>query len=553
MDSSPPALLRDERVAWVIAALFTLVGVEAVLTGRYLHDEGILSWYFASLIGHEPIAGLFFQKLRPTLALFYAPIAPLGLQPFLLFHLLVSASGILLIASLARKFGHRTPNVAALVFACSPLLLATAPGGHSNADAVTGLVFAAWLLFVRERPLAAGAMLAATVFIRSEAAPFVLVIAAERLWTARPSGLRVVAGVLLVPTIYGLAGAVYHHDLLWLVHYPPALTRPPPDAHWLREDPLSSRLGQSAAVLLTLSPALLLALVMRWPSSSAERAQAIALVLYLAAIRGFPMLGLFNFDGSPRYVACGLPALALLVSRAVDDSFDERPGGPLGLFALASFAGLVIGASGAGWVSGTGQASGTIVQDAVFACIVVAALALALVRAGRPRAALAIWVVPLILSLPIWQRSTGVARPRASLDRLTEVLGPELQSQGEITIVTNYPLVGPWLEFVGLLAPDQRAVHFIIQHDTQYELDQLLDAEVGQRETILGYLDRDFYGLPITAEQRLPEAWPPGTIVVFRADDNLPDTLDLERWNAAMTVFAEGDKLTFGRLHEARP
>ncbi len=532
-----PAILRDERVPWVLALLFAVAGIEAVLHGRYFHDEGILSWYFASLLGHDPIAGLFFQKLRPALALVYAPVAALGFRPFALVHTLVGASAIPLIAALARHFGHRAPNVAALVLASSPLMLAAAPGGHSNADAAAGLVFACWLLFVRKRPGAAGAVLAALLFVRSEIAPFVLIIVGERLWSDRSNNWRLLVGVVAVPGLYALAGSFYHHDLLWALHYPPALAHPTPRAHWLDDAELANKLGRLHEALFALSPALPLALFVRRPPNSPERAQALALCLFVAAIRGFPLLGLFNFDTSPRYLLCGLPALALLVSRQVDDSFERQDNGAFGLATLSILAAASIWASTA------------ILQDMVFPFIAAAALAIALSRSGRPRVALATWVLPALGSLAVWPTHTGIARPRAALDRLATVWTEELADYRG-PVVTNFALARPWLEFRGLLDPARTPLHFIVQYDMAFELDRLLHAEVGQREAIYAGLEQHFYGPPVAPDQLVPEAWPPGTIVIFRADDDLADTIDVDRWEAAMTVFAETDELTFARLHE---
>ena len=88
------------------------------------------------------------------------PVAPLGFTVFAIVHVLVCAAAIPMIAAVAERLGHRCPNVAAFVMASSPLLLVAAPAGHSNSDAVFGLVLALWLLVVRGSSFAAGAVLA---------------------------------------------------------------------------------------------------------------------------------------------------------------------------------------------------------------------------------------------------------------------------------------------------------------------------------------------------------------------------------------------------------
>jgi hypothetical protein len=549
-------LLRDRRVTWALTLVFAVVGSEAALRGRYFHDEGLLSWYFASLVRAEPVAALFFQKVRPTMALLYAPIAGLGFEVFAVVHTLVAAAGIPMIVAIARKFGHRAPNVAGLVLASSPLYMAAAPSGQSNVDGVVGLIVACWLLYVRERPGAAGAVLASLLLIRSELAVFALVIVGERLWADRRD-LRVVYGAVTVALVYGLAGAAYHRDLSWMLHYPPAVAQPAPDAHWREGLSLASSLAELGPALLALTPALPLAVLARQPANPAldlarsnpgpdvarsnapERALAWATLGFICAIRGFPLIGLFNFDNSPRYLLCGLPGIALLVSRQVDDSYARRDESRFG------FVVLVVAAIGGVWLSGH------FTVDALFGALVVALLALGLRRAGRPSLALASWVLPALLSLPWLLPTTNLVRRDRTLDLLVATWQEELADYHG-PVITNFDLAQPWLEFVGALDLERTPMHLIVHADIHYELDRLLHAEVGQRDAIFTAFEQHFYGPPLRGEL-VPEAWPPGTVVVLIDDEDLPDTLDLARWQAAMTVFAEGEGLVFARLHEAAP
>lgn len=531
-------LLRDRRVAWVLASIFALVGVEAVLSARWLHDEGLVTWYFASLIANEPIAALFLQKARPAIATLYAPLAVLGFRAFAIAHVLVAAAAIPLLAAVAERLGQRCPNVPALVFASSPLVLMTAPGGQTNLDAAVGLIVALWLLLVRRNSLAAGAVLGALLLIRSEIAPFVLAIAIER---ALAGDRRVALGVPLVPGVYALAGIPYHRDLLWFLHYPPAMTQPVPGASWFADQTLIQNLGELGDALFVLTPAWLLLLFVRPRALRVdERGLAIALLLFLIAIRGFPLVGLFNFDTSERYLLVGLPALAMVVGRVVDDSFAGRDGN------FASIAALLL-ATGFGVLTALHAT-----DDLLLIGVGIAASSLALQRCGRPHAALAAWLVPLLVSAPLWLSRIDVRSARALLEPIERTVVDEL-GRRDAPIVTNVSVARAWFDHRGLIDEQRTPVHYIMQRNMVFELDALLHAEVGQREAILRGLDRCFYGRPIAPPALVPEAWPPGTLVILQDDDQLAQTLDLERWQAAMTVVLRHGDLTVARLEQEHP
>jgi hypothetical protein len=509
-----------------------------VLSARYLNNEGLVTWYFASLIGQEPIATLFFQKARPVVATLYAAIAPLGLRAFAIAHVLVAAAAIPLLAATAERLGQRCPNVPALIFASSPLVLMTAPGGHANLDAAAGLIVALWLLIVRRNSLAAGAVLGALLLIRSEIAPFVIAVVIER---ALARDRRVALGAIAVPGGYALAGIPYHRDLLWFLHYPPAMTRPVPGAAWATEQQLTTDLITLGDAMFTLTPAWLLLLLLRARALQVhERGLAVALVLFLIAIRGFPLLGLFNFDTAERYLLVGLPALALVVGRVVDDSFDGRDGGP-------SSVALLLLATGFGVFTASHSSI-----DLVLIGVGVTASSLALLRWGRPHVALAIWVLPLLASEPLWPGRTTLPTARPILDPIEHTLINEL-AQVEAPIITNVSAARAWLDHRGVLDETRTPVHYIVQRNMAFELELLLHDEVGQREAILRGLDHRFYGRPIEPAALVPEAWPAGTIVILRDDDELAQTLDLERWQAAMTVIYQRDGLTVAQLEGSGP
>ncbi|NVB40693.1 hypothetical protein G6O69_22835 [Pseudenhygromyxa sp. WMMC2535] len=529
--TSPPglALLADWRAVWVLTAIFVAVGVEAVISGRALHDEGVLTWHYASILGAAPIPGLFFQKLRPVLALCYAPVAPLGFEAFAVMHVLVAAAGIPLAAAIAQRLGVRTFVVPALIMASSPLMLFTAPGGHSNTDAAIGLLLGMYLLWVKERGLAGGAVLSAMLLVRSEVAPLLVAIALER---ALARDWRPLVGMALVPGIYALAGSLYHRDLLWMLHYPPTLMRPTPNAGWVQAGELLARLGETATALMCLTPAVGLIVLLRPRAlGREERALAVGLGLFLLMIRGFPMIGLFNFDASPRYLLVGLPALALLIGRHSDCAHglagaDARDGGVASLVALA--AATLLG------VATLGDEPSRLLLPMVATWAGVMGLS----RLGWSRLAAGLWIAVTVLSFPRWRGPSWLEPPRAQLDALEAWWlreGPE--AGDEVAVLTNSRLAKAWLEHRDLLARPQR-VHILFQEDMAFELGALFDREVGQDRALLTAMDEHFYGRPVLTRQD-PLDWPVGTIVIFEDDDRLGRTIDLERWRPRMSVAVE--------------
>src|SRR5262245_36556552 len=166
-------LAAHPAVAWGIAGLFVVTGLVAVHAHTFLNNEGVLTWIFAGLMSESPLDMLFLFKARPPISLLYAPVAALGLTPFLWGHVLLAAFAIPVTASLARRFDHESPNLSAALVACSPLYFAGAAAGVQNTDAALGLVVVAWLL-ARERPAVAGCVLSLVVMGRVETVIFAL-------------------------------------------------------------------------------------------------------------------------------------------------------------------------------------------------------------------------------------------------------------------------------------------------------------------------------------------------------------------------------------------
>lgn len=535
---SPALILSDRRVAWALAALFFAVGLEAVWSGRYLHDEGLLTYYFASFVREEPLAALFFQKARPVTAALYAPVSALGFRAFAIAHVAVCAASLPMIAAVARRLGMPWGNVPALVLGASPLFLICAPAGHTNADAVVAIVLGLWLHVVAGRSALSGAVLAAALLIRSEAVVLVAALAVER---ALARDVRWWAGAAAVPLAYALAGAAYHHDLLWLIHYPPALLAPVPHARWVPEaGALAERLNATLTSLLCVTPACALALLPRLERARREeRALAVGLAIFVLAIRGLPMVGLFNFDESPRYLLVALPALALLVGRHVEAAREARID--------VGHATLVLGALA---VLATLVAAGGAASLPALGAIAASTLVVALGTPQRAAVAVGAWVALALATFPLWRGHTRLAPPAHELAALGEWWRSTRAGRSEPTpVVTNFELARAWLQHHGLLDEERTPVHFLLQHDMAYELDRLLNANVGQDERIYAAMQLQFYGRPIRAGPgRQVDSWPAGTIVIWLSDDRLGQTLDLPSWDARLRAEVRTDRLVIGVL-----
>jgi len=519
-------LLVAPGAAWALAGAWAALGIAWGLGDRFLHDEGLLAWCFARMVGDEPAAVLFWQKSRPVLALWQAPVAALGYQAQIVAHVVVAALAIPLVAAVARALGQRLPNLAGLVVALSPLWLACAAAGVSNSDATTGLALALFLWKVRGRPGLAGALLGALLLVRSEVAVFVggLGLAAlcggpRRLWLAAPT----------VPLLYAIAGAIYHRDALWMLHYPPALPSPPPATPLFGEHGYAAGLAETAMALLALSPGIVLlaGLGPRRLPGFERLAMGLALC-YVAAIRGMPALGIFNFDDSPRYLLPCLPFVALAIGRGLEGWPSGQDHGPW--IDAALFGGLALGLA----IAAEGGPA------APLWAVAAAAAMLALARAGAGRAALAGLVVAggagALLLLPATRLELAELRP--------EMMAVETWLEGHVEeargrpLVTNLPVLKARLERRGVATG---GVVFLLRADQEHEVEVLSDPANGQRAALWRALEGNFYGAPLrpgAVERSLAGR---EALFVLVDDPRLDSTLPPKVWWPRMEeLFAAG-------------
>lgn len=499
------AFPRGQGALWCLTAAYVLFGLAFVATDYTLHDEGLLPYYWASWARQDFVPVIFFQRLKPILCTLYAPFSAGGAHATLVAHVLVAAAAIPLIAGTARALGHRLPNLSALILACSPLYFYGGPAGLSNVDGVVAMALVLYLLCARRAPFAAGAVAGCLPWIRAELGLFAVVLALYTLWSARERVLLL--GMAVFPLAYGALGALYHGDLLWLVHYPPAAAYDPTNPIY-REQLIGVRFFLEPAAAVTPVAALAAAVPIK-RLQPIERALLAYAVLTAVAMNALPIFGIGNFGSAPRYSLHLLPALALLVGRAAEPWWEgRRP-------ALASLAAAVLLGI---WIAL--QQKGEGVAEILMAGLALV-LAAALVRAGRVAVALLCACVIAGPLVPIRTELTRAAHLRRILAYLTA--HPE-HTQGPI--YTTEQMLAPYLErrLPGV------EVHFLASPDMAAEL-AFTNPHNGQRERIARLRAADMYGQmqfpPITPADLMP-----GRLVVLREDVRIPLFLPPDVWAA---------------------
>ncbi|MBX7080142.1 MAG: hypothetical protein K1X88_13180 [Nannocystaceae bacterium] len=519
---------------WAATAAFVVAGWIEVVRGRWLHDEGLLTYHFAALAWSEPTATLLLQKSRPPISALFAPFAALGFDAFALAHVLLAAAAIPALAAIARRLEHRWPSLPAVVLASSPLYFGAAVAGVSNSDGVALAVIATWLWFVRGRVRWGCALLGALPWVRAELAPLsallLLVALREHRW-------RALQGALAFPLGYALVGAIVHADLLWWAHFPPALPEPMADnPYWAHHD---GRIDTATIVasLVALTPACVLAVpITRARMPAVQWAWLCFAALELGVLLALPRWRVFNFDLSPRYLLPVLPALALGIgwrAQALGET-DSRAARLLevGLLAgatVAAHAATVAGAPPAGLVA-----------------VAVCAAVIALARAGALGPARALLLALLVVAP--WGFGDGVRLRRdREAPELAEILARLREDPGlhERPIYTNVPLLAAAVQREPL--PLGR-VHYLVQADQLHELVALSNPDNGQRQRLLAALQRDFYGTPVFPDALAPEQLPDDAVLVLVDDARLSLVMPPERWDDALVVRSGSARLRIAEL-----
>jgi hypothetical protein len=516
--------------AWLMAAVFAALGLYHLMTARFLHDEGIVSYLAGHYFLDEPIAVFFFQKLRPVAAVAHSAVAWAGLPVFLAAHVLFVSLALPLAAATARALGARWPNLAAAVIGASPLFFAAAPAGVTNADGILASCFVVYLLWARRMPLMAGLAMGAAVWVRFELLPLAAVLS---LWNI--SNRRWWLGLLTFPAAYLAAGAAYHGVWNWFLHYPPSL--PAPDA----SNPIWSGGGAArpwfeyAETLLAITPAVGIVLLgIRQGMRREEHALLAFAVLNAALIWGMPAFGLLNFDNSPRYAMQSLTAWALLTPFAID-RYSRQRWTSLVLAGVAGFGAwkLLEGApiAAAPWILvGYGA--------------VLALLALKLPRLGALAA-----IAALVATFAAELKTGFESQRRGSHVPMAEWLeaNPD-RSKGRL-IYTNQHLLAPYLEHIG--SPAAAQVRYILQEDQLRELYLLANPQNGQLEALRSALQKRFYGRPVFPDAVEPSRLARGSLFFLTTDPRLERVLPHAKWKPRLKVIQASERFQISEFRGA--
>lgn len=514
-----------------LTIVFAAAGVALVLGEGIVNDEGLMTHVFARWLTLEPWAVLFFQKVKPMVCVLYALPSLGGATSTLVAHVLVAALAAPMLAAVARRLGLRWPNLPALLLLASPLYLFGAAAGVSNTDGVALSTLVLYLTVARGWHWAAGLVLGCLPWVRSELAPFAGILWLYMALIARNRGFAL--GALIVPLAYALAGALYHRDLLWPLHYAAAL--PFPDAH-------NVILGGSGGlrslpwVLLLVTPAIGVAAVAPWRRlTPIERALALGAALNLLLISLLPLWGLFNFDSSARYSMQPLPVLALLAARALEPIADPRRAAwRFAVLPLLLLAGLSV-------TAGFPIALGVLLLAAYVALAVCA-------WRGAARAAVAALAAIALLGLALPRKElTTPAYYAAALDWLQA-------NAAQVRATTLYTSSQVLPYGIGRRAAlDGTAVRFLVAPDVGLELEVLSNPHNGQRAVLERIAAGELFGPSVAARDLTPDSAPPGALFLTRDDPRRPQVLPPEVWDPRLELVARGDGFQVHRLVPAAP
>lgn len=515
--------LTDRRVVWALTLLYVVVGVFCIATDYTLNDEGLVTVTTADLARHFPLEVLLVQKSKPVLALLYMPFTMFGIRTLLVAHLLVAAAAIPLAAAVARALRFSLPNVPALVIAASPGYLLAGPAGLSNTDGVVGVTLVLYLLLARRRAVAAGLVLGMLPWVRHELVLFAAVLVAHEALVRR--NIRFVAASAVFPALYAAVGAFYHHDALWLIHYPPTTMFP------MAGNPIWEPVDAGGALvgLLAVSPVALLALAAPWRAMQPVERWLIGYALgWLSLSALMPIWRLANFGFVPRYMLVIVPAVALAAGRSLEAWLEGRPALGRALMATAALAALCYYA---------GERLTAVALPVLVGCC------LALTAAVLHRyAAAAAAVALIVVSGPFLRVPTQI--PHAELARyLPEVAAwfREHPAERANVIYTNVPLLAAYLDGAGNVPGLD--VRFLLGVDLAWDIENMTSVVSGQREKLPAVLAAgNFNGARGVLPQDLtPQTVADGSLFVFRRDGRLELLMPPQIWSRHLVSIVDDE------------
>lgn len=519
-------LLADRRGLWLLFALYLLSGLALFYFDAALNDEGLIIHYMGTWAVLDLPTVLFAQKSKPVLAVLYALPSLGGVLVTMVSHLVVSALAVPLIGGFARQLGYRLPNFAALVVGFSPIFFLGGAAGIANNDAIVGTALVLYLLG-RGHSLLGGLVLACLPWVRSEMAPLVAILAVHALVIERNP--RFLIGIVLFVVVYALAGAAYHNDLLWMIHYPPASPANPDNPMW-QGIPVGPQFLLGFLMAITPVAALVTWVPVR-RLHPLERTLMVYLIVMIVLLDVMPIFRIGNFGGSPRYQAQLLPVLALCAARALEGPWEGARLQPAA--AIAALALTV-------W-------SATRIPELLYPLPVVAAFTVIVVLAwlGRGQAA-ALVATMLVFAGPVLVPGTEIAR--RDVAAYVEPMADWLKAHRDKIhgpIYTNSQLLDAFTELHGDPKLD---VRFMMGFDFVEGIQALTNPYNGQREAVLRLSEKSFYGHGVIASTVRPEDLPPGTLFAIRLDRRTDITFPPEIWRDRLEILFEEGNARIARL-----
>ena len=512
----------------LMTSLFAVTGLVLVFGHFIVQDEGLSTYTFAHWLVLNPLPVLFFQKAKPVLGLMFAVPSTGGPEALLAVHVLVAALVAPMMAAVARSMGIRAPNLAALIVLVSPLFLFGAAAGISNCEGVFAVSVFLYLTLTQRRYWLAGIVLGCMPWLRYELAPFSILLWLYMTLSERNRG--VTFGAMIFPVLYAASGAMYHHDLLWLIHFGPTTEFPMPANPIWEVQRIGLRYLLVTELLVT--PAIGFALAVRLSRlSRIERALVVFALASFILISFLPFLRLANFGPAARYSMQPLPIFALLSARAVEPWLDGTSSSP-GRFYLLP---VVLAAI---WVGSSGPPAATAVP---ILCAYVAAAVLGSLGCGRSAVAAVVLVACIGVALPRDDMTTPVYfRPALAW------LNTHAQEVRGATIYTNSPVMP-----IGIASSPKLVgfeVRFIVPPDMMWEINELSNPDNGQRNALQGMARTELFGRSVLWDEISPDSVAPNSLFLLRADPRLPLVLPAGLWAGRLEEIASGEFFTINRV-----
>ncbi|HPC92353.1 MAG TPA: hypothetical protein P5317_04155 [Myxococcota bacterium] len=306
----------QKRDLWpaIIAILFSVVATMLALSGLLMDDEALLAWLGVKSFLNDPIAMVFFQKFHPSSALLLALPTLISWHAYLMANTVMAGLTIFFLGKSSNLLGANG-IITALVLALSPPFIVSAITGQSNTSAMFLFALALWLALKGHRArILAGLLLGFALWTRYE---FAFLFAGLAFFIAfAQRDLKAALFTLVWPALYLSAGAAWHKDLLWFLHFPPAV----PDLIPGTLDFSVEKMGFDTktaysffAAMAMVTPAWLLGLIGFFKCGDKQIAcLGLGQLLTLLAMVVLPLSGhLFNFEFSDRYLMVLLPGIAL--------------------------------------------------------------------------------------------------------------------------------------------------------------------------------------------------------------------------------------------------